>query len=149
MWIAVYAIVAYREHQAVAWAGIVISSLSQFRMIMTEEEKDYFKELGRRVALLRRDQGLTQVQLAEALGISQQVVASYEIGRRRIPVSMLPKLARSLTVGVDELLAERARHRRGPAPVLARQMERISELPKPRQKLVIQVLESMLAQPSR
>lgn len=126
-------------------------SQSQCHKAMTEEEKDYFKLLGGRVAQLRKAQGLTQVQLAEALDISQQVVASYEIGRRRIPVSMLPQLARALAVGVDELLGEsaKARARRGPAPVLARHMERISELPKPRQKLVIQVLESMLAQPSR
>jgi hypothetical protein len=34
------------------------------------------------------------VQLAEALEISQQMMASYEIGRRRIPVSMLPAGAR-------------------------------------------------------
>ena len=36
-----------------------------------------------------------------------------------------------------------------PTPVLARHMERISALPKPRQKLVMQVIKSMLAQPSR
>ncbi|ROZ61488.1 helix-turn-helix domain-containing protein [Ramlibacter sp. WS9] len=118
---------------------------------MTEDEKDYFKLLGSRIAQLRKAQGLTQVQLAEALEISQQVVASYEIGRRRIPVSMLPDLARALAVGLDELLGEtaKARAKRGPAPVLARHMERISALPKPRQKLMIQVIESMLASPSR
>ena len=79
------------------------------------------------------------------------MVVSYEISRRRVPVSMLPDLARALAVGVDELLGAtaKARARRGPTPVLARHMERISALPKPRQKLVMQVLESMLAQPSR
>lgn len=124
---------------------------SQWHAVRTEDEKDYFKLLGGRVAQLRKAQGLTQVQLAEALDISQQVVASYEIGRRRIPVSMLPNLARVLAVGVDELLGEtpKTRAKRGPAPVLARHMERISELPKPRQKLVMQVLESMLAHPPR
>lgn len=124
---------------------------SQWHAVMTEDEKGYFKLLGSRIAQLRKSQGLTQVQLAEALEISQQVVASYEIGRRRIPVSMLPDLARALAVRVDELLGETAKDRakRGPAPVLARHMERISALPKPRQKLVMQVLESMLAQPSR
>lgn len=118
---------------------------------MTEDEKDYFKSLGSRIAQLRKSQGLTQVQLAEALEISQQVVASYEIGRRRVPLSMLPDLARALAVGVDELLGEtaKARAKRRPTPVLARHMERISALPKPRQKLVMQVLESMLAQPAR
>lgn len=50
------------------------------------------------------------MQLAEALEISQQVVASYEIGRRRVPVSMLPDLAGALAVGLDELLAEEENH---------------------------------------
>lgn len=118
---------------------------------MTQDEKDYFKLLGARVAQLRRDHGLTQAQLAEALGISQQMVGSYEVGRRRIPVSMLQSLAQALSVAVDELLGQtaKARAKRGPAPVLARHMERISALPKTQQKFVIQVLESVLAQQGR
>jgi transcriptional regulator with XRE-family HTH domain len=124
--------------------------LSQYIAVMTQDEKDYFKVLGARVAQLRHDQNLTQVQLAEALGISQQMVASYEVGRRRIPVSMLQSLAQALSVDIDGLLgdAAKARARRGPAPVLARHMERISALPKTQQKFVIQVLESVLAQAS-
>lgn len=119
--------------------------------VMTQDEKDYFKVLGARVAQLRKDQGLTQVQLAELLSISQQMVASYEVGRRRIPVSMLQSLAQALSVDLDGLLGEaaKARAKRGPAPVLARHMERISALPKTQQKFVIQVLESVLAQQSR
>jgi transcriptional regulator with XRE-family HTH domain len=119
--------------------------------VMTQNEKDYFKVLGGRVAQLRKDQGLTQVQLAELLSISQQMVASYEVGRRRIPVSMLQSLAQALSVDLDGLLGEaaKARAKRGPAPVLARHMERISALPKTQQKFVIQVLESVLAQQGR
>ena len=115
---------------------------------MTQDEKDYFKVLGNRVAQLRRDHALTQVQLAEALGISQQMVASYEVGRRRIPVSMLQSLAQALSVDIDALLGDtaKARARRGPAPVLARHMERISALPKTQQQFVLQVIESVLAQ---
>ena len=127
-----------------------MASLSQYIVVMTQDEKDYFKALGTRVAQLRHDQALTQVQLAEALGISQQMVASYEVGRRRIPVSMLQALAQALSVDIDGLLgdAAKARAKRGPAPVLARHMERISALPKTQQKFVIQVLESVLAQAS-
>ena len=127
-----------------------MASLSQYIAVMTQDEKDYFKVLGARVAQLRHDQALTQVQLAEALGISQQMVASYEVGRRRIPVSMLQALAQALSVDIDGLLgdAAKARAKRGPAPVLARHMERISALPKTQQKFVIQVLESVLAQAS-
>ena len=123
-------------------------SLTQYIAAMTQDEKDYFKVLGARVAQLRKEQALTQVQLAEALGISQQMVASYEVGRRRIPVSMLQALAQALSVDIDGLLGDtaKARGKRGPAPVLARHMERISALPKTQQKFVIQVLESVLAQ---
>ena len=125
-----------------------MASLYQCIAVMTQDEKDYFKVLGNRVAQLRRDHALTQVQLAEALGISQQMVASYEVGRRRIPVSMLQSLAQALSVDIDALLGDtaKARARRGPAPVLARHMERISALPKTQQKFVLQVIESVLAQ---
>lgn len=125
-----------------------MASLTQYIAAMTQNEKDYFKVLGARVAQLRKEQALTQVQLAEALGISQQMVASYEVGRRRIPVSMLQALAQALSVDIDGLLGDtaKARGKRGPAPVLARHMERISALPKTQQKFVIQVLESVLAQ---
>ena len=127
-----------------------MASLTQYIAAMTQDEKDYFKVLGARVAQLRKEQALTQVQLAEALGISQQMVASYEVGRRRIPVSMLQALAQALSVDIDGLLGDtaKARSKRGPAPVLARHMERISALPKTQQKFVIQVLESVLAQAS-
>jgi len=43
-----------------------MASLSQCIAVMTQDEKDYFKVLGARVSQLRRDQNLTQVQLADA-----------------------------------------------------------------------------------
>lgn len=115
---------------------------------MTQDEKDYFKALGSRVAQLRKGLGLTQVQLAETLGISQQMVASYEVGRRRIPVSMLPVLAQALAVQVDDLLGHmtKTRAKRGPISQLQRSIERISELPKPKQRFVLEMLETVLAQ---
>ncbi len=118
---------------------------------MTQDEKRYFMELGSRLAQRRKEAGLTQVQLAEALGISQQMVASYEVGRRRIPVSMLPVLAQALKVQIDALLGGTAKapSRRGPASQLQRSIERISELPRPKQRFVIEMLETVLAQASR
>ena len=129
-----------------------MASLSHCITAVTQDEKDYSKLLGSRVAQLRKDQGLTQVQLADALEISQQVVASYEVGRRRIPVSMLQSLAKALSVEVDMLLGDesaKARAKRGPVPTLARHMERISALPKTQQKFVMQMIETVLAQQGR
>ena len=114
---------------------------------VTPEEKHYFKDLGERIARLRKEQNLTQQQLADELGVAQQVVASYEIGRRRVPVSTIPALATALAVPIESLLGViNSASKRGPTPKLAQHMARISQLPKPQQRFVIQVLESVLAQ---
>ncbi|HHF3272563.1 MULTISPECIES: helix-turn-helix transcriptional regulator [Vibrio] len=48
---------------------------------MTPEDKQLYKELGQRIAQTRKALGLTQTQVAEQLGISQQTLAHYEVGR--------------------------------------------------------------------
>jgi len=100
--------------------------------VMTQDEKEYFKVLGGRIALLRKELGLTQVQLAVTLGISQQMVASYEVGRRRIPVSMLPSLAQALKVQTDAVLGNvtKTRTKRSSTPKWQQQIEVIAQLPK-------------------
>lgn len=117
---------------------------------VSPEEKRFFKELGSRIAELRKEQGLTQQSLADELGVAQQVIASYEIGRRRVPVSILPTLARALAVPIEALLGAPARAaKRGPTPKLARHIERIGQLPKAKQRFVMEMLETVLAQASR
>jgi transcriptional regulator with XRE-family HTH domain len=117
---------------------------------VTHEEKRFFKELGGRIAELRKAQNLTQQQLADELGLAQQVVASYEIGRRRVPVSTLPALARVLAVSIEGLIGEEEKPaKRGPSPKLQRHLERISALPKPKQRAVMEVLEAVLSQANR
>lgn len=123
----------------------------QWISVMTQDEKEYFKVLGSRIAHLRKELELTQVQLAEMLGISQQMVASYEVGRRRIPVSMLPQLSQALKVQTDALLGNetKTRSKRGPTPKWQLQIEAIAQLPKAQQRFVSQVLDTVLAQASR
>jgi transcriptional regulator with XRE-family HTH domain len=91
------------------------------------------------------------VQLAETLGVSQQTITAYEVGRRRIQVSALPVIAQALGVAVEALLDDdsKAAAKRGPVPKLQQQMDRITQLPRARQQFVMQVIESVLAQPSR
>lgn len=118
---------------------------------MSQEEKKFFVDLGARVAQLRKGLNLTQQQLAEALGTTQQQVASYEVARLRIPASMLPRLARVLGVTLDELIGDEPRPaaKRGPTPKLQQQLERIAQLPKAKQRFVIEMLETVLSQASR
>jgi transcriptional regulator with XRE-family HTH domain len=94
---------------------------------MTHDEKAFFKALGTRIAARRKDSGITQVQLAETMGVSQQTVASWEVGRRGVPVSVLPALARTLSIPVETLIGEKtAPAKRGPAPQLQQKLERLS-----------------------
>lgn len=119
---------------------------------MTQDEKLFFRQLGARIAQLRKERGLTQVQLAQLLDLTQQMVASYEVGRRRVPVSLLPAIADALTISIEELIGRppaRAAAKRGPAPKLQQQIERIGQLPKAKQRFVMEMLETVLTQASR
>ena len=117
---------------------------------ISSDERAFFIDLGARIARLRKDEGITQVQLAEQLGTSQQTITAYEVGRRRVPVSSLPRIAKLLGVSVEELIGEDPKPaKRGPAPKLQQQLERITRLPKTQQRFVMQVIDSVLAQATR
>ncbi len=116
---------------------------------ISKEERAFFVAFGERLAQLRKAQGLTQVQLADLLAVSQQAITAYENGQRRVPISSLPLLAHTLNVTVEDLIgvpALRGTGKRGPAPKIQQQLERVSALPKAKQRVIAQVIDSMLAQ---
>jgi transcriptional regulator with XRE-family HTH domain len=125
-----------------------IIALEHTPMTISQDERAFFVELGSRVAQLRKDSHLTQAQLAETLWVSQPTMNAYELGQRRIPVSALPTLARTLGVSLEDLLGESppATKKRGPAPKLQQQVERLARLPKAQQRVVMQMLDGVLAQ---
>jgi transcriptional regulator with XRE-family HTH domain len=132
--------------------NIMESQLPKWLDLMMQDDKDFFKQLGARIAQLRKERGLTQVQLAEILGISQQQMASFEVGRRKLAVSALLPLAQALTVTLEELVGqpvEKPKSKRGPVPKLQQQLDTISALPKSQQRFVMQVLETVLAQATK
>ncbi len=121
-------------------------------MTISTVERDFFVELGARIAALRKARSITQVQLAEKLGISQQTLQSYECGRRRVPVSAMPAVAQHLAVSLDELFdaprqtaAKHSAAKRGPTPKWQQQIEQIATLPRAKQQVVMQMLDGLLA----
>ena len=60
--------------------------------------------IGKRIAALRKEKGLTQEELAGHMGVSPQAVSKWENDQTCPDISALPKLARLLGVSVDELL---------------------------------------------
>jgi transcriptional regulator with XRE-family HTH domain len=115
---------------------------------ISQEERAFFVAFGERLAALRKAQGLTQVQLAGLLEVSQQAVTAYENGQRRVPISMLPLLADTLSVTIEDLIGvstRRSASKRGPQPKIALQLQRIEALPKAKQRAISQVLDSVIA----
>ena len=60
--------------------------------------------IGKRIAHLRKEKGLTHEELATHMGGSPQAVSKWENDQTCPDISALPKLARLLGVTVDELL---------------------------------------------
>ena len=65
-----------------------------------------YAAVGSRVRRARVDAGMTQVQLADVLGISRSSVANLESGRQRISVWRLASLAQALGCSRHDLLPE-------------------------------------------
>ncbi|MGE7468601.1 helix-turn-helix domain-containing protein [Bosea sp. NPDC003192] len=65
---------------------------------------DMRKLVGRNFARLRREKGLTQEQVEERSGFSQQYISDLERGRRNPTVITLFELARALGVNHVELI---------------------------------------------
>lgn len=120
-------------------------------MAISDDERAFFIALGGRIAQQRKAQGITQVELAETLGVSQQAMNSFEKGRRRVPVSLLPVIAQTLQTTLDALVAHdstpaiAAPKKRGPQKKIRQQLEQIDALPPAKQRAIAQVLDSMLA----
>lgn len=67
-------------------------------------EERYRKAFGKRLAEARRAAGLTQKELAEALGITPTGYSKYEQGRADMPTSALVKTVKVLRCSADKLL---------------------------------------------
>ncbi|HEY2093501.1 MAG TPA: helix-turn-helix transcriptional regulator [Thermoanaerobaculia bacterium] len=62
--------------------------------------------LGRRIAELRREKGLTQEALAEAMGVSRNHIADIELGTRNTGVWSLLLICGSLGIAPAELFED-------------------------------------------
>ena len=60
--------------------------------------------IGTRIKQSRKENGLTQKQLAERLGLRSSVISFYETGERTPSIDVLIKLSRTLHVSIDYLL---------------------------------------------
>ncbi len=60
--------------------------------------------IGDRIKTLRLNKGLTQAQLADAIGIPRTTYANYETNKREPKLEVLNKIATTLNVTIDDIL---------------------------------------------
>ncbi|GFE83218.1 hypothetical protein GCM10011487_52180 [Steroidobacter agaridevorans] len=112
--------------------------------MIKQESRAYFKALGAHVSTLRKSRGMTQAELARAIGVSQQAVFAYELGDRRISVLVLAKLAKVFSTPVGDLvgLSKPVHERKGRlSPRCMRHAERLQALSKTQQRFVIRIID--------
>lgn len=100
---------------------------------------------GERLAKLRRAKGLTQIQLAELLGVTQRVITYYENESGQPPGALLVDLAKALSVTSDELLGLKVvTERTSPKTArLIKRLRRIENLPAADQRAVLKLVDAL------
>lgn len=68
---------------------------------------------------LRKQMGITQLQLAEKLDVSQSTVASWENGTRRPDLDMIPTIANIFGVSVNDLYGYESQNSNEDSEVMA------------------------------
>lgn len=100
-----------------------------------------------RLVRFRKSRGLTQAQLADALGITRNLLANYEMGRTRLTDESIIKIASALKVSADDLLGIKETDGASatvPAVRLVRRMQKIAQLPPAEQKVILKTIDTYL-----
>jgi len=69
-----------------------------------KDDETYLKKLGKRIATIRKEQGITQVGLAYSCDIEKQNMRRIEAGNTNPTVLMLKRISVNLGMSVSELL---------------------------------------------
>ena len=67
-------------------------------------------KIGKFIATLRRQSGLTQEKLGEKIGVTNKTISRWENGNYMPDIEMLQLLAKEFNVSINELLAGQKEH---------------------------------------
>lgn len=103
------------------------------------------KNFGKRLAMLRKERGMTQQQLADKIDVTRRVVAYYEVESDNPPGNIIMLLSKALNISADELLGLAPTGIDGkPSLKLTRRMKKIEDLPPSQQKVLLKTIDTFL-----
>jgi transcriptional regulator with XRE-family HTH domain len=72
----------------------------------TTDKADFYEELGRRIAELRRSRSMSQERLGETADVGVSYLAHIEVGSRRPTLDVLMRIANALDVALWRLITD-------------------------------------------
>lgn len=137
----------WTEHDVEKTAVIVTAAISDvMEAIAVAARRSAEETLGQRLARLRRERGITQVELAEQLDLTQALISQYEREEVRLHGELIVELAEILGVSGDELLGIEKRKRDAGMKNrrLVRYMREIDQLPKRDQRALLRTIDTFI-----
>ena len=94
------------------------------------------------MAKLRKEKALTQIELAELVGISQSALTDYERGKLRLHDKLILKIAEVLKITTDELLGKKNNKTTNISSLrLSRRLKEIEKLAPADQKVLLRNID--------
>ena len=101
--------------------------------------------IGDRIASVRKIRGLTQVELAEKIGITQKLVTDYERSRLHLNDEMIRRFSVALEISSDELLGLSEIPYKKELPLrYMRRMKEIENMPENKRKAILKTLDDLI-----
>jgi len=107
---------------------------------------------GERLKTIRKRRGLTQVELADRLGIHPSLISQYECGYLRLHGALLIRLAQVLQTTPDEILGAHAAAAGEEFPVIdrrfLRRLKHVDKLSRHQKRLLLGTIDAFLSKVS-
>jgi transcriptional regulator with XRE-family HTH domain len=105
--------------------------------------------LGQNIRLLRKQKGLTQVELAKKLDCSQAVITAYESSKKKPAIDTLSRLADVLGVTIDQIIGKKnvpQQKTTVKSPKLWKKFTQVEQLPTTDKRTVFRMIDGLIAQ---
>lgn len=128
--------------------SIEASFLSPETLALAKSDGITTAQAGQRLALLRKEKGITQKELAERLGVTQSMISDYENGVMRLHSELIAQLTTILGVSSDDLLGLKPETQNAGAVKnrrLARRLQGIEKLSKRDQDALLRTIDAFVS----
>jgi transcriptional regulator with XRE-family HTH domain len=111
------------------------------------------RAIGARLSSLRKAKGLTQIDVAAALDITQTLISKYERGDLLMHGELIAQFAAVLGVSADDILGIESKRSKPALPAvdktLARRLAQLQALPRRDRDALLRTLDAFLAKSSK